>query len=44
MLRQHGQQQDWCMIEIEGLDDFDRSMQCLYAWYENEIIDRGLRE
>ncbi len=33
------QQTRWS-VEIEGMDDFDLSMKRVYAWYENEIIDR----
>lgn len=32
--------QAWWTVEIEGMEDFDLSMQRVYAWYENEIIDR----
>ena len=27
-------------VEIEGMDDFDKSMNRVSAWFENEIIDR----
>ena len=27
-------------VEIEAMDDFDKSMKRVYAWFENEIIDR----
>jgi hypothetical protein len=27
-------------LELEGMPHFDESMQRIYAWYENEIIDR----
>jgi hypothetical protein len=33
-------QQSWWPIDIEGMVDFDLSMRRIYAWYENEIIDR----
>ena len=33
-------QQTWWTVEIEGMKDFDMSMKRVYAWYENEIIDR----
>ncbi len=32
----------WWQVEIEGMDQsFDRAMQRVYAWFENEIIDRA---
>jgi hypothetical protein len=31
---------DWWNIEIEGLPQFDMAMKRVYAWFENEIIDR----
>ena len=34
------EQQPWWTVEIEGVDDFDTSMKRIYAWYENEMIDR----
>lgn len=34
------EQQSWWTVEIEGMADFDMSMKRVYAWYENEIIDR----
>ena len=34
------EQQAWPPIEIEGMDAPDMAMKRLYAWYENEIIDR----
>ena len=33
-------QQTWWAVELESMDDFDMSMKRVYAWYENEIIDR----
>lgn len=30
----------WWNVEIEGMPDFDMSMRRVYAWFENEIIDR----
>ncbi len=33
-------QRPWWSVEIEGMADFDMSMKRIYAWYENEIIDR----
>jgi hypothetical protein len=32
--------QDWRTIEIEGMPHFDLAMERVYAWFENEIIDR----
>ena len=32
--------QDWWTIEIEGMPHFDLAMKRVYAWFENEIIDR----
>ena len=34
------EQQTWWTVELEGVDDFEQSMKRIYAWYENEIIDR----
>ena len=31
---------DWWTIEIEGMPHFDMAMKRVYAWFENEIIDR----
>lgn len=31
---------DWRTIEIEGMPQFDIAMKRVYAWFENEIIDR----
>lgn len=36
---QQEQQERWT-VEIEGMADFDMSMKRVYAWYENEVIDR----
>jgi hypothetical protein len=30
----------WRTIEIEGMPQFDMAMKRVYAWFENEIIDR----
>jgi hypothetical protein len=30
----------WRSIEIEGMPHFEKAMERVYAWYENEIIDR----
>lgn len=30
----------WRSIEIEGMPHFEKAMKRVYAWYENEIIDR----
>jgi hypothetical protein len=38
-MRQQKQQSRWT-VEIEGMADFDMSMKRVYAWFENEIIDR----
>ncbi|HEY5573970.1 MAG TPA: hypothetical protein VIK64_13195 [Anaerolineales bacterium] len=32
--------QDWWSVEIEGLPQFEMAMKRVYAWFENEIIDR----
>jgi hypothetical protein len=37
MIQEH---ESLCTIEIEGMVDFGMSMKRVYAWYENEIIDR----
>jgi hypothetical protein len=34
------EQQAWRTVDIEGMADFDMAMRRVYAWYENEIIDR----
>ena len=34
------QHQDWWSLDLEGMPHFDESMKRVYAWYENEIIDR----
>lgn len=31
---------DWWTVEIEGMPQFEMAMKRVYAWYENEIIDR----
>jgi len=31
---------DWRTVEIEGMPQFDMAMKRVYAWFENEIIDR----
>jgi hypothetical protein len=31
---------DWWSVEIEGMPGFDMAMQRVYAWYQNEVIDR----
>ena len=33
-------QQIWWTLEIEGMPHFDMAMKRIYAWFENEIIDR----
>lgn len=30
----------WQTVEIEGMPQFDMAMKRVYAWFENEIIDR----
>jgi hypothetical protein len=32
---------DWWTIELEGMPQFEMAMRRVYAWYENEIIDRA---
>jgi hypothetical protein len=34
------EREDWWAVDIEGMADFHMSMERIYAWYENEIIDR----
>ena len=31
---------DWWTVEIEGMPHFEKAMKRVYAWYENQIIDR----
>lgn len=31
---------DWWTVEIEGMPHFDMAMRRIYAWCENEILDR----
>lgn len=31
---------DWWNLEIEGMPHFEMAMKRVYAWFENEIIDR----
>jgi hypothetical protein len=33
-------QAPWWTVDIEAMDDFEMSMKRVYAWYENEVIDR----
>jgi hypothetical protein len=33
-------QQTWWEVEIEGMPYFDMAMKRVYAWFENEIVDR----
>lgn len=35
-------QTEWWTIELEGMPHFDMAMKRVYAWFENEIIDRLL--
>ncbi|KAA3657464.1 MAG: hypothetical protein DWQ04_28030 [Chloroflexi bacterium] len=30
----------WWSVELEGMPQFDMAMKRIYAWFENEIIDR----
>ena len=32
--------QSWWEIELQGMPQFDKAMKRVYAWFENEIIDR----
>lgn len=32
--------QNWWEIELQGMPHFDMAMKRVYAWFENEIIDR----
>ncbi len=34
------QTQEWWTLELEGMPQFDMAMKRVYAWYQNEIIDR----
>ncbi len=34
------QAQEWRIVELEGMPQFEMAMKRVYAWYENEIIDR----
>jgi hypothetical protein len=31
---------EWWNVELEGMPQFELAMQRVYAWYDNEIIDR----
>jgi len=31
---------DWWTVEIEGMPHFETAMKRVYAWYDNQIIDR----
>jgi len=31
---------DWWSVEIEGMPHFETAMRRVYAWFENEILDR----
>ncbi|MGD2156894.1 MAG: hypothetical protein PVG14_09265 [Anaerolineales bacterium] len=35
-----GQTPQWWTLELEGMPQFDMAMKRVYAWYQNEIIDR----
>jgi len=30
-----------CGFQLRGKDNFDRAMERIYVWYEQEIIDRA---
>jgi hypothetical protein len=32
---------DWWQVELQGKPDFDRAMRRIYAWYQQEMIDRA---
>ena len=32
---------NWWAVELETKPDFEKAMERIYAWYENEIIDRA---
>jgi hypothetical protein len=34
------QVRDWWSVEIEGMPGFDMAMQRVYAWFQNEVLDR----
>lgn len=34
------QVRDWWPVEIEGMPGFERAMQRVYAWFQNEVLDR----
>ncbi len=34
------QNQEWWTLDLEGMPQFDMAMKRVYAWFENEIIDR----
>jgi hypothetical protein len=31
---------DWWQLELEGKPEFDKAMRRIYAWYQQEVIDR----
>jgi hypothetical protein len=39
-MHRQGTQQKWSEIELQGMPHFDMAMRRVYAWFENEIIDR----
>jgi hypothetical protein len=39
-MRKQAFQENWWEIEIQGMPQFDLAMKRVYAWFENEIIDR----
>ena len=32
---------NWWNVELESKPDFEKAMERIYAWYENEITDRA---
>jgi hypothetical protein len=38
--QRQGTQDKWWHIELQGMPHFDMAMKRVYAWFENEIIDR----
>jgi hypothetical protein len=40
MMHRQEVQETWWEFEVEGMPHFNRAMKRVYAWFENEIIDR----
>lgn len=40
MMHRQKIQETWWEIELQGMPHFDMAMKRVYAWFENEIIDR----